>query len=48
MNEYILLLFRRTLPDDGEPLIRNEGVNIVLDLNVPLLHGRMLLSVGRL
>ena len=31
VNEYTLLHLGRTLPDDGEPLIRNEGVDIVLD-----------------
>ena len=31
VSEYTLLHLGHTLPDDGEPLIRNEGVDIVLD-----------------
>ena len=31
VNEYTFLHLGHTLPDDGEPLIRNEGVDIVLD-----------------
>ena len=31
VNEYTLLHLGCNLPDDGEPLIRNEGVGIVLD-----------------
>ena len=31
VNEYTLLHSGHTLPDDGEPLIRNEGVDIMLD-----------------
>ena len=47
MNEYTLLHSGRNLPDDGEPLIRNKGVALRW-ISVPLLHGRMLVSVGRL
>ena len=44
---YTLFHSQRTLPGDGEPLLRNEGVGLCW-IRVLLLLGRMLVNVGRL
>lgn len=50
MDKYTLLHSGFTLPGDGEPLLRNEGIyrHCTIYISMLLLHGRMLVKLGRL